>query len=69
MAKSGSTMASGTQWNARSHAAYHGYSHVSGIEMTSWLIMWNHAWLRAPTFSGWRSGWARCSCNHTSTSK
>ena len=37
LAKSGSTSASGTQWNARSHAAYHGYSHLSGIEMTSAL--------------------------------
>ena len=37
LAKSGSTSASGTQWNARSHAAYHGYSHLSGIEMTSSL--------------------------------
>ena len=25
----------GTQWNARSHAANHGYSHLSGIEITS----------------------------------
>jgi hypothetical protein len=24
-------------WNARSHAAYHGYSHLSGIEMMSAL--------------------------------
>ena len=37
LAKSGSTSASGRQWNARSHAAYHGYSHLSGIEMTSAL--------------------------------
>ena len=36
-----STMASATVWNARSHEAYHGYSHVSGIEMTSSLTMWN----------------------------
>ena len=35
LAKSGSTRASGRQWKARSHAAYHGYSHLSGIEMTS----------------------------------
>ena len=37
LANSGSTSASGTQWNARSHAAYHGYSHLSGMEMTSAL--------------------------------
>ena len=33
-------------WNARSQAAYHGYSHLSGIEMMSSLIMWNHSLLR-----------------------
>jgi hypothetical protein len=27
----------GTQWKARSHAAYQGYSHLSGMEMTSAL--------------------------------
>ncbi len=32
-----STSASGTQWNARSQAAYHGYSHLSGMEITSAL--------------------------------
>ena len=37
LANSESTSASATQWNARSHAAYHGYSHLSGIEMTSEL--------------------------------
>src|SRR5258707_15182520 len=30
-------MASGMQWNARSQAAYHGYSHLSGMDTTSWL--------------------------------
>ena len=33
----GSTSASGIVWKARSHAAYHGYSHLSGMEMTSSL--------------------------------
>ena len=33
-------------WKARSHAAYHGYSHLSGIEMTSSLTMWNQLRLR-----------------------
>ena len=37
LANSGSTRASGIVWNARSQAAYHGYSHLSGIEMTSSL--------------------------------
>ena len=38
LANIGSTWARATQWKARSHAAYHGYSHLSGIEMTSWLL-------------------------------
>ena len=46
LAKSTSTSASGAQWKARSHAANHGYSHLSGIEMTSPAIMWNHGTLR-----------------------
>ena len=33
-------------WNARSHAAYHGYSHLSGIEMMCWFTMWNHSLFR-----------------------
>ena len=36
-AHSGSTRHSGMQWNARSHVAYHGYSHLSGMEITSAL--------------------------------
>ena len=35
MANAGSTWASATQWNARSHAANQGYSHLSGIDMMS----------------------------------
>ncbi len=69
MAKSGSTMASGMQWNARSQAAYHGYSHLSGIEMTSWLTMWNHDSLRVPRREGARSGWAWRSRSQMSRSK
>ena len=67
-AKSGSITASGRQWNARSHAAYHGYSHVSGIEITSWFSMWNHDSLRVER-TGWRSGWEPCSRSHVSRSK
>src|SRR3954447_24805480 len=37
LANSGSTRASATQWNARSQAAYQGYSHLSGIETMSAL--------------------------------
>src|ERR1700759_1910588 len=46
LANSGSTCASATQWKARSQAAYHGYSHLSGIEMTSLLFRCFHALLR-----------------------
>src|SRR3954454_3643479 len=35
LANAGSRWASGTQWKARSHAANHGYSHLSGIDMMS----------------------------------
>ena len=38
LAKSGSIVASGMQWNAKSHAAYQGYSHLSGIERMSALL-------------------------------
>ena len=68
-AKSGSTIARATQWNARSHAAYHGYSHLSGIEMTSWLTMWNHDSLRVPRRVGERSGCDWRSRSQTSRSK
>ncbi len=35
LANAGSTWARATQWNAMSHAANHGYSHLSGIDMMS----------------------------------
>ena len=68
MAKSKSTSASAIVWNARSQAAYHGYSHLSGIEMTSPLNMWNQSALR--TLRAWppSSGCASCSFSHLSTS-
>ena len=34
-ANAGSTCASATQWKPMSHAANHGYSHLSGIDMMS----------------------------------
>ncbi len=40
-----------TQWNARSHAAYHGNSQVSGIERTSALKTWRQSLLR-PVLAG-----------------
>ena len=62
-------MVSGMVWNARSQAAYHGYSHVSGMEMTSWLAMWNQPSLRDPRPPGGRNGWVCRSRSHWSTSK
>ena len=46
LAKAGSTCASATQWNARSQAANHGYSHVSGIDMMSKASKLRHRLLR-----------------------
>ncbi len=56
--------ASGTQWNARSHAAYHGYSQASGIEMTSALLRCRHAELRAFRRSGGGGAPAGSPCSH-----
>ena len=70
LANCGSTWASGTQWNARSHAAYQGYSHVSGIEITSALLRWRHSWLR-PARGGSAGGGGRAGSpsSQRSTSK
>ena len=46
LAKAGSTRARATQWNARSQAANHGYSHLSGMDRTSALLRCHHWWLR-----------------------
>jgi hypothetical protein len=43
LAKSLSTAASSRVWKARYQAAYHGYSHLSGMEITWRLTMWNHS--------------------------
>src|SRR3954467_1196418 len=58
LAKSGSTCASGMVWKAVSHAANHGYSHSSGMEMTSARARWRQPVLRRPRFlrasgAGW----------------
>ena len=55
-------------WNARSHAAYQGYSHLSGIEMIWSLTMWNHSLFRICLLPG-RIGSTPCSSSHLSTSK
>ena len=46
LANYGSTRANGIMWNARSHAANQGYSHLSGMEMTSRLNRCRQSWLR-----------------------
>ena len=57
-------------WKARSHAAYQGYSHLSGMEMTSRFSMWNHS-----TFASCELALCLsvdelpCSSSHLSTSK
>ena len=48
--KSGSTSVRARTWKARSQAAYQGYSHLSGIEMTSPLYMWCQCSLRGAAF-------------------
>src|ERR1700757_2959101 len=68
MAKSGSTIASGSEWKARSQAAYQGYSHLSGMEMMSRFSMWNHSEFREFRYPVW-SGFERCSSSQLSPSK
>ena len=46
LANAGSRWASATQWNPRSHAANHGYSHLSGIDMMSNASKWRQRELR-----------------------
>ena len=54
-------------WKARSQAAYHGYSHLSGIEMMSALYMWCQWSLRGALRTG-LNGSAPCSSSHLFTS-
>ena len=67
-AKSGSTIASGSVWKARSQAAYQGYSHLSGIEMMCSFSMWYQSRFRNCLLPRWR-GLAWCSFSHWSPSK
>src|SRR5579864_7472280 len=55
-------------WNAKSQAAYQGYSHLSGIEMTCSFTICDHSPLRIVLSLG-RPGSSRCSTSHLSTSK
>ena len=56
-----------TAWKARSHAAYHGYSHGSGMSSTSALFRWRHAALRPRPDGG--GGWPGSPSSHRATSK
>jgi len=67
-AKVRSTEASATQWKARSQSAYQGYSHLSGIEITSSFTMWNHSWFRIAGASAIH-GKTPCSASHWSVWK
>ncbi len=58
LANTGSISAKVTQWNARSHAAYHGYSQLSGIEITSELSRWRQSALRPRLRPGGGAGCA-----------
>src|SRR6187397_3299647 len=68
LAKSKSTSDRAVVWKARSQAAYHGYSHLSGIEMMSRFNMWNHSELRAARYPECR-GLEWCSSSQLSPSK
>src|SRR5512136_2942353 len=68
LAKSGSTIEIGSVWKARSQAAYQGYSHLSGMEMTSSFSIWNHSEFRAFRYPVWR-GLEWCSSSQLSPSK
>src|SRR5260370_5259286 len=68
LAKSGSTIDSGSVWKGRSQAAYQGYSHLSGMEMMSWFSMWYHSEFREYRYPEW-SGLERCSSSQLSPSK
>src|SRR3984893_13500670 len=57
LANAGSTCASATQWHARSHAAYQGYSHLSGIDMMSKESKFRQRELRPVSRSGGGVGW------------
>ena len=61
-------MESGSVWKARSQAAYHGYSHLSGMEMMSWFSKWYHSELRELRYPLW-SGLELCSSSQLPPSK
>ena len=68
MANAGSTCASATQWNARSQAAYQGYSHLSGIDMMSNALKLRQWLLRPVSRCGGGVGWAESPSSQRVTS-
>ena len=55
-------------WKARSQAAYQGYSHLSGMEITSALYMWCQWSLRGAALRVGLKGSEPRSSSHRSTS-
>jgi len=68
LASTGSRWAMVTQWKARSHDANQGYSHVSGMRITSLASTWRHAALRPWARDGGGGGWPGSPRSHRSTS-
>src|SRR3954453_8703979 len=69
LAKSMSRSEKATAWNARSHAAYHGYSHLSGIEITSALSMCPHCAFLTVEVVDEENGCSPCSDSHLRASR
>jgi hypothetical protein len=67
-AKPGSTCAKATQWNAWSHAANHGYSHLSGIERMSNALNVRQRALRPLRRDSGGAGWPGSPSSHRATS-
>ena len=67
-ANAGSTCASATQWNAMSHAANHGYSHGSGIDMMSNASKLTQCMFRPPWRDSGGVGWVGSPVSHRRTS-
>src|SRR5262249_56151280 len=67
-ANAGSTRASATQWKARSHAANHGYSHLSGIDMMSNESNVLQCALRPASRDAGGVGWPGSPSSHCATS-
>src|SRR4029079_5996965 len=69
LANVGSTTAIEMHWNARSHAAYQGYSHLSGIMIMYWFFKCVQSLLRPVNLAGLTGVIPSLLVNHCSTSK